>query len=94
LYNYYHGWSGPLSAILILSSLGMSSWVFQAHPWQLQPSHAGSRAVLIDELSSTIPDPSFIVETQFTLSKAGYSLDYVAPDDVTVAYFASLPLKG
>ena len=52
------------------------------------------KAVLIDELSGTISDPSFINQTQTTLSKAGYTVDYVAPAGVTVEYFASLPLKG
>ena len=81
-------------AILILSSVGIGLWVFQTYPSQSQQRHAGLRAVLIDELSGTIPDPSFINQTQVSLSKAGYTLDYVAPADVTVEYFASLPLKG
>jgi hypothetical protein len=71
----------------------MIFWPYQqtAH-WRLgQENH---RAILIDSLSATDPDPIFISNVNQTLSSAGYMLDYYGPSQVTVDLFRSLPLMG
>ena len=49
------------------------------------------RAVIVDQLSLTQPNPDFISETRGTLAAAGYLVDYIAGEDVTVETYRSLP---
>ncbi len=68
----------------------------QDNSWRTPTSYKGGapRAVLVDELSATVPDPSFIDSAKSELSNAGYAVDYIGPADVTVEFFRDLPLKG
>jgi hypothetical protein len=52
------------------------------------------KAAIIDQLSGTIPDPSFNDNAKNLLLGAGYAVDYYSPDQVTVDFFRSLPSKG
>jgi len=49
---------------------------------------------LIDELSITDPNPSFISNFNRTVHQAGYWLDYYPPNDVSVGLFWALPALG
>lgn len=49
------------------------------------------RAVIIDQLSLTAPNPDFLKTSTRTLELAGYKVDYVAGRDVTVDYYRNLP---
>jgi hypothetical protein len=51
------------------------------------------RAALIDELAITNPDPYLVSNITSTLTKAGYTVDYHGPKDITVEFFNSLPLQ-
>jgi hypothetical protein len=51
------------------------------------------KAAIIDELSSTNPNASFIDDVRGVLAASGYSVDYYSPDQVTVDLFRSLPSK-
>jgi hypothetical protein len=72
----------------------MAFWPYQQGAGQLRLGGAGHRAVLIDTLSQTDPDPFFITNVTQTLSSAGYSVDYYGPSQVTVDLFRNLPLMG
>lgn len=52
------------------------------------------RAVIIDQLSFTDPHAEFIDETTAMLSGAGYDVDYVPPEQVTVDFYRELPTRG
>src|SRR6266568_865940 len=84
-----------LLALGILASAG-AFWYLQDGSWR--PVAAGNgaslRAVLIDELSGTVPDPHFINETISTLGSAGYHVDYISSPDVTVRFFQKLPSQS
>jgi len=49
------------------------------------------RAVIVDQLDQTHPNESFRTEVTATLEGAGYEVDYVPGEDVTVEYYRSLP---
>ena len=49
------------------------------------------RAVIIDQLSLTQPNPDFISEARGTLAAAGYTVEYISGEDVTVDVYRSLP---
>lgn len=52
------------------------------------------RAVIVDQLSLTNPNPDFISEARGTLAAAGYTVDYVSGENVTVDIYRSLPDRG
>lgn len=49
------------------------------------------RAVIVDQLELTAPNPDFVSQARETLSQAGYSIDYVHGEQVTVDFYRSLP---
>jgi hypothetical protein len=52
------------------------------------------KAAIVDQLSGTIPDPSFNNNAKTILIAAGYTVDYYSPEQVTVELFRSLPSRG
>ena len=52
------------------------------------------RAVIVDQLSFTDPNPEFIDQATAMLGAAGYEVDYVPPDQVTVDFYRDLPRRG
>ncbi len=52
------------------------------------------RAIIVDQLQVTAPNPDFVSETRGLLAEAGYSVDYVAGESVTVDFYRTLPTKG
>ena len=81
-------------SIMMLSSLGIGSWIQQTYISQSRATGGTPRAALIDELSVTNPDPSFIKNMTKMLSSSGYNVDYYGPKDVTVDLFRTLPLQS
>ncbi len=51
-------------------------------------------AVIVDQLSLTFPNDEFHQQATATLEAAGYVVDYVAGDDVTVDFYRQLPEQG
>jgi hypothetical protein len=49
------------------------------------------RAVIVDQLDLTFPNQEFRNQTTETLEAAGYVVDYVPGEDVTVDYYRELP---
>jgi hypothetical protein len=52
------------------------------------------RAVIVDQLAITDPNQAFIAEATALLEDAGYRVDYVPPELVSVAYYRELPRRG
>jgi len=80
--------------ILLVVGLGASVFAWQNGIWFPAAGPNGLRAVLIDGLSVSYPDPSFTNNVTKTLSSVGYSVDYIGPDKFTVDTFANLPSQG
>ncbi len=55
---------------------------------------SGPRAVIVNQLSMTAPNPEFSRAATETLKRAGYHVNYVPGEDVTVDYYRALPSKG
>jgi hypothetical protein len=83
-----------LLLLLILFGSAIVFWPYQQTNVQWRPGQGAHRAILIDSLSQTDPDPFFISNVTQTLSSAGYSVDYYGPSQVTVDLFRNLPLAG
>jgi hypothetical protein len=52
---------------------------------------ATKSAIIVDQLSLTVPSPDFISDARETLSQAGYEVDYVPGEQVTVDLYRNLP---
>lgn len=52
------------------------------------------RAVIVDQLSLTFPNPDFVQEATDTLEEAGYIVDYYAGEEVTIDLYRDLPTRG
>lgn len=55
---------------------------------------SGKRAIIVDQLQATQPNPDFRRDASDTLSQAGYAVDYVSGNQVDVNFFRTLPAKG
>jgi hypothetical protein len=51
------------------------------------------KAVIVDQLELTAPNPTFVSNARETLSQAGYSVDYIHGKDVTVDFYRKLPSR-
>ena len=80
---------------LIALSLALGLMLTNGSLWRLPSSvgDAAHRAAVIDELSLTNPNPSFIQNVTASLRSSGYSVDYYPPIQVTVELFRNLPSK-
>ena len=52
------------------------------------------KAAIVDQLSLTAPNPAFAEEATAMLEEAGYAVDYVPGEQVTVDFYRSLPTHG
>jgi hypothetical protein len=50
-------------------------------------------AIIVDQLNLTQPDPDFVSQARATLAQAGYAVDYVSGDTVTVDFYRTLPSR-
>jgi hypothetical protein len=51
-------------------------------------------AVIVDQLSLTAPNDNFLSSARDALEGAGYRVDYVPGEQVTVEYYRNLPAQG
>lgn len=61
---------------------------------QVQPVHQEPSAVILDQLSLTVPNATFVEEATWVLEEAGYIVDYVPGEEVTVDLYRDLPRLG
>jgi hypothetical protein len=54
----------------------------------------GRRAVIVDQLAATDPNQAFIDAATKHLRDAGYTVDYVPPDAVSIDLYRTLPSRG
>src|SRR6266571_5002707 len=75
----------------ILGTAATISWPYLAPGPASRPISRLS-AVVVDELSLTDPDPTFLANATGSLTTAGYHVDYYSPPQVTVGFFQTFPL--
>jgi hypothetical protein len=82
-------------AIILIALVSVSGFITYL---VLNQSSSGQtvsiKAAIVDQLSGTFPNPSFKDNATTILVGAGYTVDYYLPDQVTVDFFRTLPLKG
>lgn len=86
-----------LRLALLLVGLCLASFLLtQGYLWRtpIWNGEAGHRAAILDELSMTDPNPSFLQNVTQSLRPSGYSVDYYSPDQVTVDLFRDLPNRN
>jgi hypothetical protein len=82
--------------LLLLSGLGLAVALagvvtLIAKPWNAGSSEpSGPRAVIVDQLKLTAPDPQFVHDARAMLERAGYTVDYVPGRQVDVEYLRRL----
>ena len=77
-------------AALLLAALVITVMAVWPHPQGATPL----KAAIIDQLALTDPNPAFVKEATRELEDAGYRVDYVPPEAVTVDFYRALPKKG
>jgi hypothetical protein len=84
-----------LALLLILVFTGSSLFLLQNLQW-FSPAVRSRpfKAALIDELAVTSPDPYLIQNVTSNMRRAGYTVDYYGPKNVTVDLLKGLPSDG
>lgn len=54
----------------------------------------GLKAAIVDQVSLTFPNQTFIETAASTLTRAGYTVDYFSGENVTVDFYRTLPTRG
>jgi hypothetical protein len=80
-----------LVVIIALSSFLIYSYL---NPPSNQPPTSELKAAIVDQLSFTVPDQTFIEAAANILETANYSVDYYPGEDVTVGFYRNLPTHG
>lgn len=87
---------------ILVAIIGISGFLIYSYlnPSQnqilTQPSYEAFslRAAIVDHLSLTAPNQSFIQTATNILEKAGYTVDYYSGENVTVEFYRNLPTHG
>ncbi len=62
--------------------------------WPSDGAAGPPRAVIVDQLALTNPNPEFVNEAGLRLQAAGYAVDYYRSYEVTVDFYRDLPKRG
>jgi hypothetical protein len=72
-------------------SLSVTGPTLQSIPKNLNPE---STVAIVDQVSLTSPDQTFVQTTTEILNQANYSVDYYSSEKVTVDFYRNLPTHG
>jgi hypothetical protein len=77
--------------IVIFSAYFTYNFLNQPQNQTTNPASSQLKAAIVDQLSLTIPNQTFIETATNTLKQAGYTVDYYPGENVTVEFFRNLP---
>jgi len=80
--------------IVIFSSYFTYNFLNQPQNPTTNPTSSQLKAAIVDHLSLTLPNQTFIQTATNTLKQAGYSVDYYPGEKVTVDFYRDLPTHG
>ena len=82
--------------ILVVASSAYFTYTFLNQPQNqaINPASSQPKAAIVDHLSLTAPNQTFIETATDTLKKAGYTVDYYPGEQVTVEFYRNLPTHG
>jgi len=77
--------------IVIFSSYFTYNFLNQPQNQTTNPASSQLKAAIVDQLSLTFPNQTFIETATNTLKQAGYTVDYYPGEKVTVDFYRNLP---
>jgi len=78
--------------LIVITSAYFTYALLNKSPNQtLSPSSSQPKAAIVDHLSLTFPNRTFIETATDILKKSGYSLDYYPGEEVTVEFYRNIP---
>ena len=80
--------------IVILSAYGTCSFLNPPKNQTIDIIFPQLKAAIVDQLSLTFPNQTFIETATNTLKTAGYTVDYYAGEQVTVEFYRNIPTHG
>lgn len=80
--------------IVVFSAYFTYTYLNQPPNQTINPVSSQSKAAIVDQLSLTFPNQTFIQEVTNTLKQAGYAVDYYPGQKVTVEFYRNLPAQG
>jgi hypothetical protein len=84
-------------AIILIIAISVSSFLVNSilrQPSQVVNSTSEPNAAIVDQLSLTYPNQTFIQTVRNTLKQAGYKVDYYPGEQITVPFYKNLPTHG
>ena len=79
-----------LVLVSVLVAVGLVAWSLTTEG----SSDGPKTAVIVDQLSLTVPNQAFVTAATGLLEEAGYSVDYYSGEEITVDFYKSLPTRG
>jgi hypothetical protein len=83
-----------LIAIVSVSGFFINSMLSSSPQTEEASSTSELRAAIVDQLSLTYPNQTFIEKATNTLKQAGFTVDYYPGREVTVELYRNLPTRG
>jgi len=83
-----------LVLVMIVSGFTLNSLLNQLSTSQQVSFSSEPKAAIVDHLSLTMPNQTFIETATTTLEQAGYTVDYYSGEEVTVEFYRNLPTHG
>jgi hypothetical protein len=80
--------------IVVFSSYFTYNFLNQPQNQTTNPASSQLKAAIVDQLSLTCPNQTFIETATNTLKQAGYTVDYYPGEKVTVEFYRNLPTHG
>jgi len=82
--------SAGLVLVSVLVAAALAAWNLTT-----EGSSGGPKtAAIVDQLSLTVPNQTFVTAATGLLEEAGYSVDYYSGEEITVDFYKSLPTHG
>jgi hypothetical protein len=83
-----------LIATVFVSGFIINSTLNQPSTNQTASSTSEPKAAIVDQLSLTYPNQTFIKTATNTLKQTGYTVDYYPGEKITVEFYRNLPIHG
>lgn len=80
--------------VFFVLATGALCAVFAFALWSRDSRPGPARAAIIDQASLTQPNPSLVWTATSRLAQAGYQVDYISGEQVTVDFYRRLPEQG
>jgi len=80
--------------IVILSAYFGYTYLNQPQEQTINPESTEPKAAIVDQLSLTFPNKTFIEKATKILEQVGYKVDYYPGEKVTVEFYRNLPTHG